>query len=49
MYKHSGSLATENRDVKKIQQIKALTFDGLKARDSTIAKLKSQLLAASEL
>ena len=43
MFKHTGSLATENRDLKRIHQIKALTFEGLKSRDDIITKLKIQL------
>ena len=43
MYKHTGSLATENRNLKRIQQIRALTFEGLKSRDDVIAKLQTKL------
>ena len=36
-------MATENTDLKRIQQIKALTFEGLKSRDDVIIRLKAQL------
>ena len=44
MYKHTGYLTTENKDLKKIKQIKEITLTGLKSRDDTIAKLQTRLM-----
>ena len=44
MYKHTGYLTTENKDLKQIKQIREITLTGLKSRDDTIAKLQTRLM-----
>ena len=41
MFKHTGKIAVENRDLKNIQQIKTMTFESIKNRDLAIEKLQN--------